>query len=121
MPNWTKLMDVDAEKVLRRQHIFCCVYKGVCYVSIKINHFARPIETNVKTSIEAGFIEFFIGVICACFAYFTYDEALVLFVSTALIAVVCFVLTLYNIFCVIQDLRAQRRNRDVQDELKSDV
>jgi hypothetical protein len=89
-------------------------------VSIKINHYARPIETNVKTSIEAGFIEFFIGTICACFAYFTYDEALVLFVSTALIAVVCFVLTIYNIYGVVQDFRTQKQNRALQDELKSD-
>lgn len=89
-------------------------------MSIKINHYARPIETNVKTSIEAGFIEFFIGIICACFAYFTYDEALVLFVSTALIAVVCFVLTIYNIYGVVQDFRTQKQNRALQDELKSD-
>lgn len=47
----------------------------------KFNHHAQPIETNVKTSIEAGFIEFFIGLICAAFAYFTYDVAIVLFVT----------------------------------------
>lgn len=89
-------------------------------MSVKINHYAQPIKTNVKTSIEAGFIEFFIGSICACFAYFTYDEAVVLFVSTALIAIACFLLTIYNIYAVIQDFRAQRRNRDLPGAPKTD-
>jgi hypothetical protein len=39
-------------------------------MSIKITHYAQPITTNVKTFIEASFIEFFIGLICAAFAYF---------------------------------------------------
>ena len=90
-------------------------------MSIKITHYAQPVNTNVKTYIEASFIEFFIGLICAGFAYFTYDKAIVLFVSTALIAVVCLLLTLYNIYLLIQDLRAQKRNRDLQEELKSDL
>jgi hypothetical protein len=88
-------------------------------VSIKINHYAQPIKTSVKTSIEASFIEFFIGLICAGFAYFTYGEAIVLFVSTALIAVVCFLLTIYNIYVFVQDLRAHRRNRDLQEDVKN--
>jgi hypothetical protein len=81
-------------------------------MSIKINHYAQPIKTNIKTTVEAGFIEFFIGLICAAFAFFTYDEAIVLFVSTAFIAVICFLLTLYNIYSVIQDFAAQKRNRE---------
>lgn len=85
-------------------------------MSVKITHYAQPITTNVKTFIEASFIEFFIGLICAAFAYFTYDEALVLFVSTGLIAVVCFFLTLYNIYGVIQDLRFQKLNQNLQDK-----
>lgn len=89
-------------------------------MSVKLNHHAQPIKTNVKTSIEASFIELFIGLICAAFAYYTYDEAIVLFVSTASIAVVCFLLTIYNIYAVIQDFRAQRRNRDLQEEVNND-
>ncbi|MEP7704772.1 hypothetical protein [Paraglaciecola sp. 25GB23A] len=89
-------------------------------MSVKITHYAQPITTNVKTFIEASFIEFFIGLICAAFAYFTYDEALVLFVSTGLIAVVCFFLTIYNIYGVIQDLRFQKQHQNLQDKEISD-
>lgn len=74
-------------------------------MSVKLNHHAQPIKTNVKTSIEASFIELFIGLICTAFAYYTYGEALVLFVSTSLIALICFGLTIYNIYSVIQDIR----------------
>ena len=90
-------------------------------MSIKITHYAQPVITNVKTCIERSFMEFFIGLICAGFAYFTHDKAIVLFVSTALIAVVCLLLTIYNIYVVIQDYRIQRRKQDLQEELKSDV
>jgi hypothetical protein len=50
----------------------------------------------------------------------TYDEALVLFVSTGLIAVVCLFLTIYNIYGVIQDLRFQKLNQNLQDKGNSD-
>lgn len=89
-------------------------------MSVKLNHHAQPVKTNVRTSIEAGFIELFIGLICAVFAYYTYDEAIVLFVSTSLIAVICFVLTLYNIYVVIQDIIAHRRNRDFHGQVEKD-
>lgn len=89
-------------------------------MSIKLNHYAQPIKTNVKTRIEAGFIEFFIGLICAAFAYFTYDEAIVLFVSTALIAVICLLLTIYNMYGIMQDFSQQRRNRELQQSVKND-
>lgn len=89
-------------------------------MSVKLNHHAQPIKTNVKTGIEASFIEFFIGLICTGFAYYTYDEAIVLFVSTTLIAVVCFLLTFYNIYVGIQDFSAHRRNRDLHTGIKGD-
>ena len=89
-------------------------------MSIKITHYAQPVITNVKTCIERSFMEFFIGLICAGFAYFTHDKAIVLFVSTALIAVVCLLLTIYNIYVVIQDYRALRRKQHLQEELNSD-
>ncbi|KXI29397.1 hypothetical protein [Paraglaciecola hydrolytica] len=89
-------------------------------MSVKINHYAQPIETNIRTCIEAGFIELFIGLICAAFAYFTYNESLVLFVSTALIAVVCFGLTLFNLYGVIDHFRSQRQQQALQNTLKSD-
>ncbi|MFT4940152.1 MAG: hypothetical protein ACI88A_003204 [Paraglaciecola sp.] len=88
-------------------------------MSIKITHYAQPVMTNVKTCIEASFIEFFIGLICAGFAYFTHDKAIVLFISTALIAVVCLLLTVYNIYVVIQGFRAQKQNRDLHGDVKS--
>ena len=89
-------------------------------MSVKITHYAQPINTNVKTCIEASFIELFIGLICAAFAYYTYDETLILFISTALIAAVCFVLTLYNIYAIVQDVREHRRNRVLPENVKSD-
>ena len=88
-------------------------------MSVKINHFAKPIETNIKTCIEASFIELFIGLICTAFAYYTYDEAVVLFVSTAFIAVICFGLTLFNIYGLVDHLLSQRHTPDVAPELKS--
>ncbi|WJG09428.1 hypothetical protein [Aliiglaciecola sp. LCG003] len=89
-------------------------------MSVKLNHHAQPIKTNVRTNIEASFIELFIGLICAGFAYFTYDETLVLFVSTALIAGVCFLLTIYNIYIVIQDVSSQRRARNLLKDTNKD-
>lgn len=87
-------------------------------MSVKLNHYAQPIDTNVKTCIEAGFIELFIGLICGAFAYYTYELILPLFVSTAIIAVVCLLLTIYNIYVVIQSLKAQRRNRNLLEQTK---
>jgi hypothetical protein len=89
-------------------------------VSIKITHYAQPINISVKTCIEASFIEFFIGLICAAFAYFTYNETLVLFVSTALIAVVCLVLTIYNVYGIIDHFLSQKPDPDLQAKVKSD-
>ena len=88
-------------------------------MSIKITHFAQPVVTNVKTFIESSFMELFIGLICAGFAYFTHDKAIVLFVSTALIAVVCLLLTVYNLYVVIQDFRAQRQHPDLPVDVKN--
>ncbi|MDP5029461.1 MAG: hypothetical protein NWQ54_19380 [Paraglaciecola sp.] len=83
-------------------------------MSVKINHYAQPIKTNIKTNIEAGFIEFFIGLICAAFAYYTYGYMVVLFLSTAFIAVICFALTIYNVYAIIQDVIAQKHSNKVQ-------
>ncbi|MCF2946808.1 hypothetical protein L0668_01715 [Paraglaciecola aquimarina] len=82
-------------------------------MSVKVNHYARPISTNVKTFIESSFIEFFIGVICAVFAYFTYDYMIVLFLSTALIAVICLGLTIYNIYIIFQSVSTTPVNQTI--------
>ncbi|MDU0355933.1 hypothetical protein RS130_20395 [Paraglaciecola aquimarina] len=80
-------------------------------MSVKIIHYAKPIATSVKTIVESAFIEFSIGVICTALAFYTYGSAVVLFVSSAVIAITCWLLTLYNIYMVIQDLRLESLKR----------
>lgn len=87
---------------------------------IKINHYAKIVKTNVKTSIEAGCIELFIGIICAVFAYVTYNKFLLIFVSTAVLAAVCFVLTIINIYFVIQHILEQIQSRDMPENTTRD-
>lgn len=70
-------------------------------MSFKLNHYARPVNTNVKSTVEASLIELSIGLLCAVFAYSTYNELLVLFVSTTIVATICFLLTLHNCYLLI--------------------
>ncbi len=79
-------------------------------MSYKFKYYAQPVSSSVKSMLEAGFIEFFIAIICTVFAFFTYQESLVLFWSCALIAVACYILTLFNIVMIVLQLR-QSRNK----------
>jgi hypothetical protein len=89
-------------------------------VAYKFKHYARPVDNNARNNFEGLLIELSIGLICAGFAYFTYNEIVVLFISTALIAVVCFLLTIHNIYLMIQNYRAARNISKMKAAGKAD-
>ena len=75
----------------------------------KFKYFAQPITANVKTVVEAAFLEFCIGIICAVFAYVSHDQIIQLFIACSVIAAVCFLLTVHNIYVVIKIKRLQKQ------------
>ena len=64
----------------------------------KFRFFAQPISTNIKTLLEAAFLELAIGLICAVFAVASYGIFVHLFVACVVISVSCLFLSVYNIF-----------------------
>ncbi|MFC3121803.1 hypothetical protein [Agaribacter flavus] len=86
-------------------------------MSYKFKHFAQPVKTDIKNFYEMAILEFFAGIICTGFAIASYKEIIQLFVACTTVAVVCFVLTIYNIFVVIK-LRKERLRKE-KDEVNS--
>jgi hypothetical protein len=78
-------------------------------LSFKFKYYAQPVLTNIKTLFESAAIEFSICLICAAFAYASYGEVIQLFLGTAVVSVVCFFLTIYNIYIGIQINRDKKR------------
>ena len=76
-------------------------------MSYKFKFFAQPIATNIKSVVEAAFLEFSVGVIAAMFAYYTYDLIIQLFVACLLISIVCLGLTLYNLYVMVKIHKGQ--------------
>ncbi|GAC16201.1 hypothetical protein [Aliiglaciecola lipolytica] len=87
-------------------------------MSYKFKHYAQPVSSSLKSNYEAVFIEFAIGLICASFAYYTYDEALVLFLSTALIAGVCFLLTIHNFVLIVKQFKIDKKLKRLDEREK---
>lgn len=58
----------------------------------KLNHYAQPIKTNVKSFAEVALLEFCICVVCGAFAYVSYGVIIQLFLSCLIISIVCFFL-----------------------------
>lgn len=82
-------------------------------MSFKLNHYAKPVNTQVKSQIEAALIEFCIGLVSLVFAFVTYDEEIVLFVSTSFVAGVCFFLTLHNLYLLLVHFIKQGRTKTI--------
>ncbi len=77
----------------------------------KLNHYAQPIKTNVKSFAEVALLELSICVICGAFAYVSYGVIIQLFLSCLIISIVCFFLTVFNIFQFMR-LRAMPDDKD---------
>ncbi|WP_334032277.1 hypothetical protein [Alteromonas sp. P256] len=82
-------------------------------MTYKFKYFAQPVITNIKTVVEAAFMEFSFGVICAVFAYVSYGEIIQLFVACTLIAIVCFFLTIHNIYVMFKIKKQQALKEDI--------
>ena len=74
-------------------------------MSLKLNHYAQPVQTNVKSLAETAFIEFALGLIAGGFAWVSYDEIIQLFIGCLAVALTCFALTLMNIYSAYRMLR----------------
>jgi len=70
-------------------------------MAFEFKFFATPIVSNIKTFCEAALVELVIGVICAVFAYVSYGIFIHLFVACVVIALACFCLSIFNIYCLI--------------------
>lgn len=64
----------------------------------RLNHYAQPVRVNIKSAVESAVIEFCIGCICAGFAYVSHGILIQLYYPMEGIAVVCLLLTFYNIY-----------------------
>ena len=75
----------------------------------KVKHYAQPVNTNVRGSVEAAILEFLIGLLCAAFAYASRDAIIQLYFSMAVLSGVCFLLTLHNIYIAIKIVLNNKR------------
>jgi len=82
-------------------------------VGYKIKHYAKPVSTDVTPLWESALIEFSIGLICTGVAFWSRDIVIQLFVGCTIIAAVCFLLSLQNIFVIF-------RTRAMNRKLKAD-
>ncbi|WNC71489.1 hypothetical protein RGQ13_15360 [Thalassotalea psychrophila] len=65
--------------------------------------YIRPVNLGIKTKLEQAVLELIAGFICAVFSYVGYEADLVILCyPTALVALICFMLSLYNLYELVQ-------------------
>lgn len=82
---------------------------------IKIRHYAAPITTNVHTLWEVVAIELSVGLIAGGMAFWARDIVIQLSIGCAIVATLCFLLSLYNIIVIIRVLRKNNTQAQLID------
>lgn len=80
----------------------------------KIKHYAQPVKLNPTVFFEVILIEFSVGLICAGMAYWARDVEIRLFIGCLVVALMCFALTIYNIYVIVQ-LKREARQKELDE------
>lgn len=85
-------------------------------MAYKIRHYAKPVTVNPTIFSEVILIELSVGLICAGMAFWARDVEIRLFIGCLVVALMCFALTIHNIYVVIKIIRENKQKKDEQAE-----
>ncbi|MGB0832994.1 MAG: hypothetical protein ACPGR2_00580 [Psychrobium sp.] len=76
---------------------------------MKIKHYARPVDTDMRSSLDGFLLELLAGVICAGFSYQGYKTGgPILTVACGIVALICIALIIMDIFYFCRSVLAKK-------------
>ena len=87
---------------------------------MKVNHYARPVKTEVRTSSESIILQLFFGSVSTGFAIAGYNAQVPqILIPCGVVALLCWGLILYSVYSYFEEKNYQKKQAKLAEQAES--